>query len=166
MEIHFGIVPLVAVLLQVLVVDAPMGLGDTLRRSLLVFSYGLLLGFVVANLHWRGLLVIGAGLFLNFLAIVTNGGLMPISPDTLERSGLPREEVSLGEWVPDSKDVLLEPEDTHLRFLSDTFVWKNPTGVNAFSVGDLIIAAGLVVALGELVLPRSPKTEGRRPSAT
>ncbi len=166
MGIHFGIVPLVAVLLQILVVDAPMGLGDTARRSLLVFSYVLLLGFVLANLHWRGLLVIGAGLLLNFLAIATNGGLMPISPHALERSGLPRGEVATGQWVPDSKDVLLERGDTHLWFLSDVFVWKNPSGVNAFSAGDLIIGAGLVITVGELVLPRVQKTTGRRPSVT
>ena len=164
--IHLGIVPFAALALQIVVVDAPTGLGDTARRSILVLSYVLLLGFVLANLHWRGLIVIGAGLFLNFLAIISNGGLMPISPDTLERSGLPQEEVSAGEWVPHSKDVLLTREETNLWPLSDILVWKNPTGVNAFSVGDLVIGAGLLVTLGEVLLPSVRRVSADGPSAT
>ena len=154
MVIRFGIVALIALGLQLLVIFAPLGPGDLQRRVILVLSYLLLLGFILANLRRPGLVIIGAGLLLNFLAIVSNGGLMPVSPDTLERIDRLPEEASLGNWVPESKNVLLAREDTRLRFLTDALVWENPTRVNAFSVGDVVIAAGLVVTLGELFLPR------------
>ena len=164
--IRFGVAALIAFVLQVVVVEAPLGLTEAARRTLLVASYVLLLGFVLLNLRRPGLAIIGLGLLLNFLAIVTNGGLMPISPQNLERSGLPKEEVSLGDWVPNSKDVLLARDDTNLWFLTDILVWKNPSGVNAFSVGDVIIGAGLVITLGELFLPRVQRVSRGRPSPT
>ena len=164
--IRFGVVALIALGLQILVIYGPLAPGDALRRVVLVVSYVLLLGFVLANLRRPGLAVIGLGLLLNFLAIVSNGGAMPISPENLERSGLPQEEISLGDWVPNSKAVLLAPEDTNLRFLSDIFVWNNPTGVNAFSIGDVIIGAGLILTLGELFLPRVQRVSRDRPSLT
>ena len=149
----------IALGLQLLAVYAPLGPSDIPRRVLLVISYLLLLTFALANLRRPGLVIIGAGLLLNFLAIVSNGGLMPVSPDTTERAGA-SEELSLGEWVPRSKDVLLTREDTRLWFLTDILVWKNPA-VKAFSIGDVVIAAGLLVTLGELLLPRPRRV--RRP---
>ncbi len=152
--IRLGPLAFLALALQLLAIFGPLGFSDIPRRVLLVSSYPLLLVFVLANLRRPGLMIIGVGLLLNFVAIASNGGLMPVSPDTLERIGRPSEGLALGEWVPQSKDVLLAREDTRLWFLTDTLVWKNPTSINAFSVGDLVIAAGLVITLGELFLPR------------
>ena len=166
MVIHFGIVALAALGLQLFVIYAPLGSGDTLRRVVFVFSYLLLAGFVLANLRRPGLLVIGLGLLLNFLAIASNGGFMPVSPDTLERSGQRLTDISVGEWVPHSKDVLLARQDTHLSFLTDTLVLKNPFGLRVFSIGDVIIGAGLVITLGELFLPRVQRVSRDRASLT
>lgn len=165
MVIRLGIVAFVALGLQLLVIFAPLGPGDLQRRALFVFSYLLLLGFILANLRRPGLVVIGAGLLLNFLAIVSNGGLMPVSPHTLERIDRLPEEASLGEWVSESKNVLLAREDTRLRFLTDSLVWENPARVNAFSVGDVVIAAGLVVTVGDLFLPRLRRIGGPEQSS-
>ena len=166
MVIRFGAVALVAVGLQLLVVEAPLDFDDTMRRVVLVFSYILLLGFVLANLRRPGLAIIGVGVLLNFLAIASNHGLMPISPENLERSGQAGQGEALGQWVPNSKDVLLARDETNLWFLTDILVWKNPSGVNAFSAGDVIIAAGLVVTLGELFLPMVQRVSRGRPSPT
>jgi hypothetical protein len=102
-----------------------------------------------------GFLVIGAGTFLNFLAIVTNRGLMPISPANMERGGLGDElaELELGEAVSLSKNVLLEEGDTNLQWLTDRFTWDSPGPFSVFSIGDVIIAVGLVVVLVELFFP-------------
>jgi len=151
--IRWGPVAFLALGLQLIATFAPLG-PDAVRRVFFVSSYLLLLSFAVANLRRPGLLLMGVGLLLNFLAIVSNGGLMPVTPDTLERVGPPPENVSLGEWVPHTKDVLLERADTRLWLLTDVLAWKNPTRVSAFSIGDVIIAAGLLVTLGELLLPR------------
>ncbi len=152
--IRLGPLAFLALVLQLLAIFGPLGSSDIPRRVLLVSSYPLLLVFVLANLRRPGLVIIGAGLLLNFVAIASNGGLMPVSPDVVERIGPPPENISLGEWLPRSKDVLLAREDTRLWFLTDTLVWNNPTPINGFSVGDVVIAAGLVVILGELFLPR------------
>ena len=157
MAIRLGPLVFVALSFQFLAIYAPLGSSDIPRRVLLSASFPLLLAFILANLWRPGLIVLGLGSLLNFIAIVSNGGLMPVSPDTLERVGSPPQELTLGKWVPDSKDVLLAPEDTHLRYLTDTLTWKNPV-VSAFSVGDLVIGAGFVLVLGELFLPRIRRT--------
>jgi len=143
--------------LQLLVILglSQIGGADLLQRSLFVLSYFVLLGFVAFNWRRLGFAVIGIGLLLNLAVILANGGLMPVSPQTLERAGLGHRlpDLELGEPVPLSKNVLLAPHQIRLRPLADTLVLgKNPTGIRVFSVGDVVIAAGLVIALAQLAL--------------
>ena len=152
--IHLGVVALVALALQLLAIKAPLG-DDLPRRVLIVVSYALLLVFVAFNIRRPGLLVIGLGLCLNLLPIVVHGGLMPITPETILRTGALPEGVSTGDWIPGSKDVLLAREDVHLWFLTDRLVWDDISSVfRAFSLGDLVIVAGLAVTLADLFIPR------------
>ncbi len=125
-----------------------------LRRLVLPASYVLLLAFVVLNWRRLGVLVIGVGMMLNFLAIVSNGGLMPISPATMEKAGLGGElaELELGDALPQSKNVLLDVSDTHLQWLTDRFTWGSSGPIPVFSLGDVIIAAGIIVILIGLIL--------------
>ncbi len=166
MVYRFGILAFLALGLQLLAILGPLGSSDVPRRIALSLSYLLLLAFIAVNPRRPGLVVIGVGALLNFLAIVSNGGLMPITPHNLERSGHSEVDVSPGDWVPDSKDVLLARDDTRLYFLTDTLVRKNATGINAFSIGDVIIGAGLIVTLGELLLPRVQRVSRDGPSPT
>lgn len=132
---------------------APLG-DDIPRRILFLLSYIILLGFVVLNLRRIGIAIIGVGLLLNFLAIAANGGLMPITPETVARGDFP-EDVQVGEWVPHSKDILLEEEDTRLWALGDRFVLDDLLGGTlAYSIGDIFIAVGLIVFLGDMLVPR------------
>jgi hypothetical protein len=79
---------------------------------------------------------------------------MPITPETLARGDFP-EDVEPGEWVPHSKDVLLERDDVRLWGLSDRFVIDDFLGGTlAYSVGDIFLAVGFAVFVGELLLPR------------
>lgn len=147
-----------------LAVLAPLG-DDLPRRVLMIASYILLVAFAVANVRRPGLLIVGIGLLLNFLPVVSNGGLMPITPQTLERTGAVPQGVSPGDWVPDSKDVLLERNDTRLWFLSDRIVVQDLPGFRAFSIGDVVIALGLVVTVGDLFFPRfGPAHRGKPPA--
>lgn len=147
---------LLALGLQLLVIYS--GLGDLafLRRVLFVLSYLLLLLFVAANWRRVGIAIIGVGLVMNLLPILANGGLMPVTPETIERVGVPHwlEVAEEGEAIPGSKNVLLPREDTRFWPLSDVLVWDNPTGIRAFSVGDVVILFGLAVTLVELLAPR------------
>ncbi len=130
----------------------PLG-SDVPRRILLVSSYVLLVLFVAANLRRPGLAILGIGLLLNFLPIIANGGLMPVTPETLARAHI-SSEAQPGDWIHNSKDVLKLRDDAHLWFLSDRLVWAELPGLRVFSIGDLLIAGGLLVTLGDLFLPR------------
>ena len=167
-EIRSGWLAVVALLAQVIVIYAGFGDAAVLRRFLFTSSYVLLLAFVVLNRRRVGFLVIGVGMLLNFLAIVTNGGLMPISPASMEKGGLGEElaELGPGDAVPDSKNVLLEESDTNLQWLSDRFTWGSPGPFSVFSIGDAIIGAGLIIVLVELLLPALQRSSRNRTSAT
>ncbi len=154
---------------QLAVIYSGFGAAEELRRFIFPASYALLLGFVALNWRSIGLLIIGAGMVLNLLPILANGGLMPISPSSLEEAGRGAElaKLELGDAVPESKNVLLEESETHLEFLSDRFVWDTSGPVSVFSIGDVVIAAGLGVLFVEFLLPILARSLSRdRPSLT
>ena len=158
-------VALLALALQVLAVTGPLGDGDTARRLLLVTSYLLLIAFVALNVRRPGIVVIGLGLLLNFAAIVANEGLMPITPEAVMRTGPLPQDAAIGDWLPGSKDILLAREDVRLWFLGDRLVWQDISfAFRAFSIGDIVIVAGLLVTLGDFFLPRVRRLT--RPDAT
>lgn len=126
--------------------------SGNLVSILLVSSLIILLAFSLLNIHKISFLPITLGFLLNFLVIIFNGGLMPISPDSV-RKLLPGQD---GQWVVGQrlgygKDIILAPEMTRLWFLSDRFMlpdWLNyPV---AFSLGDVFIAAGVIWLLWTL----------------
>jgi hypothetical protein len=166
--IHYGWLAVMAVVAQLLVIYLDFGDADVLRRFIFPSSYVLLLAFVALNRRYIGFLVIGAGMLLNLLAIVSNGGLMPVSPANMAEAGLSHkiEELSLGDGIPRSKNVLLEDGDTHLRWLSDRFTWLPDGPFAVFSAGDVIIVAGLLVLLFEFLLPRVQRVSPDRTSPT
>jgi hypothetical protein len=130
-------------------------ISDNWVAAGLVGSQILLLVFCWLNRHLSGIWLLAVGLTLNLLVIATNGGFMPISPQTASRL-VPQEILQtypLGSRLGYGKDVLLLPVDTRLVWLSDRFLL--PEGFHykmAFSLGDVVIAAGafwLVVMQGK-----------------
>jgi hypothetical protein len=167
-QIRFGGLALVAIAAQLVIIYAGLGGAADVRRFIFPISYVLLLAFIILNRR-VGFLIIGVGMILNFLAIVTNGGLMPISPASMEKAGQGDQlaELNVGDPVPMSKDVLLEEGATNLRWLTDRFVWDSPGPFSVYSIGDVIIAAGLVVVVVQLLLAFATGGASRdRPSLT
>ena len=142
--------------MQAVAIFAPLGFDDIPKRLIFELSYVVLIFFAVVNLPRPGFLVIGIGLLLNFLAIVANGGLMPVTAENLARiDQLDRiEGRAEGDAIPRTKNVLKTKDDTHFYVLSDRLVIDNPIYVPILSIGDLVIGAGLVITLGDLFLPR------------
>jgi hypothetical protein len=118
---------------------------DGLAAIALVSSQALLLIAAWINRDQPGFWALGLGLALNLLVIILNGGLMPISPDTVARLA---PEAQPGAWqvghrLGTGKDVVLPVAITRLWWLSDRFLlpaWFPYRA--AFSLGDVLIAFG------------------------
>jgi hypothetical protein len=157
---------LLALALQWPLLRAPAGPTQNLvvQQALFLFSHLLLLVFVWRNRRLPGILIVGLGVVCNLLVILANGGLMPIAPETLVRIN---PDSTLGWWSTGthygySKDIILVQARTRLWLLSDTLVLPPPfPWPTAFSLGDLAIAAGIVLLLqGPGTSPASPLAEG------
>ena len=150
----------VALGLAVLGVGLP-GLPDGLRSLLLVAAYPAGAVFLAANWRVPGVALAGLGAALNLLAIAANGGVMPASPSALAAAGLP-----VGQPGFQSSAALAEPR---LAFLGDVFSIPASWPLsNVFSVGDLLIGAGLVWGLhrvcGSRLVPRWTGNTGAPPA--
>lgn len=108
-----------------------------------VASTLVVLASLLRNLRLPGLAIIAVGAGLNLIAIVSNGGFMPSSPEAwLELTG-----VSALPVTHYSNVVLIGP-GTSFPFLGDIFVFPRPLPLaTAFSIGDVLIAIGAVVFL-------------------
>jgi hypothetical protein len=107
-------------------------------------SYALIFAFLVINYRAFPLLVIGFGAVLNLLAIGVNGGYMPSSITALSRAGAKKMVAHLME-ADTYGNVIRMSEQTRLNVLGDLlYLPKGFPLATAFSVGDLIIAFGLL----------------------
>jgi len=142
-----------------------------LKIVLGVGSYFFALAPVWANRERWGVRIVGLGIALNLIAILANGGLMPVSPQARETTGkqaaAPVNDV--GRMVPKSKGVLLTPEDTNLYLLTDVIALGPPIS-KAISVGDVLIYGGVVFLGAEMLVVHwmttrrtsRPRPEGER----
>jgi hypothetical protein len=125
-------------------------LPDQVASWLLILSQLVLLIFAGANIHQPGFWLLTAGLILNLLVILINGGWMPISTNTILTL---HPEVPLSAWPPGhrpgfSKNILLFPDQIRLSLLADRFML--PTRFpwpRAYSLGDILIASGTLILL-------------------
>jgi hypothetical protein len=97
------------------------------------------------NIRRPGFWLLGLGLALNLLVILLNGGMMPISPETIQHlyPDAPFGAWQIGQRLGVGKDIVLPIAETRLWFLSDHF--SLPEWVSykvAFSLGDVLISAG------------------------
>src|SRR5947208_9960714 len=90
--------------------------------------------------------------------MAVNGGLMPISPAHRHALGDPRSHV--GMVLALSKDRLLGDGVARLAFLDDRLVWGVAGLHVASSPGDMLVAMGCLLTLGE-ELWRSARTSRR-----
>ena len=143
---------LLALALQWPLLRAPAGLRQPIgvQQVLFLASHLLLLAFVGLNWRSTAVKIIGLGVLCNLIVILANGGLMPITPETLVQinQGTSLEQWPVGAHYGYSKDVILPRQSTALWLLSDILVLPSPfPWPAAFSLGDLIIAIGIIIIL-------------------
>ncbi len=130
--------------------------------AVLIGSQLLLLLFVISNFRLPGFWMLGLGLLSNFLAIVMNGGMMPLPLENAVKLIEPGSGIILepGNRAGFGKDIVLLKEDIQLWFLGDIFMlpdWLNyPL---AFSIGDIFIGMGAFWLLWELGGPQNLNQE-------
>jgi Family of unknown function (DUF5317) len=87
------------------------------------------------------------GLLANLVAVMANGGLMPITRSTVvaaagdERAA----RYTPGEWLAGSKDILIEDGSGRAMALGDRLVVHIGAGGFVASAGDAVVGLGLIV---------------------
>lgn len=110
---------------------------------ILPVSLGILVLFVWYNRHLQGMWLLALGLLLNLAVITTNGGLMPISPETLTVVHGKQAEEFIDSRDFGSKGIVLPAEETRLEWLADRYTLPDQLPIQfAFSLGDIFLAAG------------------------
>lgn len=157
-DLRLGSLLFVGLLLQ-LGVDAAAGrdlLGEGVLYAVLALSQLAVLGWVVANRSRPGMALIGLGLLMNAVVIGANGA-MPVDPDAIDRLGIGPVEVAPGKHEPLT-------DDTRLAWLAD--VIPLPPIRTIVSVGDIVLAVGLLPLMHHLMSARQSTDGGRRVGRT
>lgn len=94
------------------------------------------------------------GTLLNFIAIVSNGGLMPLSPETRQLADMTFLGPSqYGMVLPEGSGILLPVNQTNLWFLTDIIPASHLGG--AYSPGDVLIAIAIVLFILEILFRKN-----------
>jgi hypothetical protein len=157
-DLRFRWAPLIALGMvgQLLLFSTSLGnlLGDAAPAAYIASNVVVLLA-VWRNLAIPGLALVLVGGAANLIAIVANGGYMPVSPEAVAAMGrLPKEGYSNSRLL---EGVVLGP-------LTDIFAM--PTWIplaNVFSIGDALIGIGAAIAVVAAMHGRGP-LENRGPA--
>jgi hypothetical protein len=125
---------------QVLIISFIAGGPSWLHPALHLGTYAAALAFLAANFAIPGLRTVALGGLANFLAIASNGGVMPASRSALVEAGRGHSRNAF-----DNSGVV---NHARLRFLGDVVAMPAWMPLhNVFSVGDVLIGLGVAVAL-------------------
>lgn len=139
----------IAVIVRVLTEAAltrGLDLAEALRLPLFVLTYALLLAALWANRRHPGMIVAFVGILLNGIAIIANGGYMPVWAPAFEAAGFGPADLN-----PALNVLLPAPIDAqfllHAGPFGDVIPIPLPVIANVISIGDILIATGLAFFL-------------------
>lgn len=153
-QVRWAPLAVFGLLVQVVLFFGPVAerIGS-LGMPIYIGSTALVLMVVLRNIAIRGLALVALGAVSNLLAIVANGGSMPASPEALR---------VLDKTVNPGYSNSVVMEQPALWPLTDIFALPHPFPfANVFSVGDVLIAAGIAWAIATAM--RSAGARGNLP---
>jgi len=144
-----------SLVLQVLIVTIFPGGDATLHRLVHLASYLLAGVFLFLNRRLPGLPLVAVGALSNAIAIFANNGVMPATAAALRAAGEP---ITTGKYT--NSNVVAH---ARVPFLGDIFAIPKPLPLhNVFSIGDVLITVGVVVAAHTLCGSRLARRPSRR----
>ena len=136
----------VALSLQIGIISAFPGSGSA-YVAVHLLSYVLLLVFLLNNRKLPGLWIIATGTVMNFVAIASNGGVMPATMGALKDAGM---SIDSAEFANSAHLV-----DPRFGFLGDVFAIPAVFPfANVFSAGDVLILLGALLTLHQVCATR------------
>jgi hypothetical protein len=150
-DLRIAWAPLIAIGMAVQLVLFSSPIGDALGSAapvVYIASNALVLVAVARNLAIPGFALVLLGGASNLMAIVTNGGYMPVSHDAL---------LAIGRGAREGYTNNVQSAQVVLAPLTDLFAM--PAWVpmaNIFSVGDVLIGVGAAIAVVKAMHGRGP----------
>ena len=148
-------------LIAILLVTDPSALA--IKRAIIGITSVMIVFGILPNLRWWAFRLFALGFVLNTLVMAANGGLMPVTPENHQSvSGAEAQHLTLGQSPPHSKNILLASSNTSLGFLSDRVLISIPRS-KIYSVGDLLLMAGVAIFVAETFCKAWRSRGGARP---
>jgi len=120
-------------------------LADWIVATIHVASYIVLILALLFNCRISGVPVMLVGTLMNFLAIIANGGRMPVSESALLGAGLQGQVETIKSGAIATHTLV--GEGTRLAFFADIYHARAPyLPPSCFSLGDVFMAAGVFIA--------------------
>ena len=157
-QFRYGLLIFLALILRFgtqSLLEQGVGVAETLRFPLFALSFGLLVATLWLNRSQPGLLLGMVGVALNGVAILLNGGWMPVYEPAVAVAGLSPSDLSPAFFVP-------LPETLGLEFvlrggpIGDVLPLPLPLLANVISIGDVLLAAGIAWFLFTAISKGSP----------
>jgi MFS family permease len=157
-QLRYGVLIVIALVLRVAtqwLLDQGVELADQLRVLLFAVSFGLLIIALWLNRSQPGLLLAMVGIGANALAVLVNGGFMPVYLPAVEVAGLTQSDLS------PAFNVAL-PEELGLEFIlrggpvGDLLPIGIPIIANVISIGDVLLATGIAWFLFSAISKGTP----------
>ena len=121
-----------------------------------IFSYILLLIALWYSREIKGMKILAVGVVINFIAVLANGGQMPVSAKALLKA-------NMNDMLPllNSRSYVVHTlltEKSHLKFLADIIPLPPPyPRPRVLSIGDIVMSIGLFILIQRSMLRKRSK---------
>lgn len=126
-----------------------LNMGSAARVMAILLQYLSFSVFILLNIRYYGMWLVGLGGLMNMIVIIINGGRMPVHPIVLEVA--PDNMATIKLAAGDICNYMIADKTAKLAFMGDMIqVWNFTRTL--ISLGDLVIAVGLFLLVQNLVL--------------